>query len=84
MIIQTFIPGRTEPISRPPPTLRKLPQIILVQEFTLVAHDTKAPDTMLADRIDFFFFSWMKGLWWRRDKVVGGGHGVAFWTRGGT
>lgn len=84
MIIQTLIPRCAEPIRRPPPALGKLAEVILVQEFTLVAHDAEPADKVLADRVDFFLFSRVERLRWRRDKVCGGGHGVAFGTCGGT
>lgn len=83
MIIQTLIPGRTEPIRTPPPALWELSQIILVQELALVAHDTQAPDEMLADRINLFLFPRMKRLRRRRDKVCRRGHGMAFQACGG-
>jgi hypothetical protein len=42
MIIQTLIPGRTEPIRAPPPTFRKPPQVVFVQELAVLAHDTQS------------------------------------------
>ena len=77
MIIETLIPGRTEPIRAPPPTFREPPQVVFVQELAILAHDTQSSQVMLADRQDFLSITWVRRDGWGWLKVGPAGCGMA-------
>jgi len=69
--VQTFVPGRTVPVLREPPTFWHAPKVVLVQKLARVTLLTESTQPMFANGCQTLSVPRMGGELFRRLEVLG-------------